>query len=463
MDIFKELKLYKIQKNIAGIFIKYLRYGNTLIYKEFLEKKNRYSLPIEEQKKLQLQKLNEIVNHAYINIPYYSQILAKASIVKHNKANITSIEQLSRIPFLTKEIIRNEKEALYSNDINKRKPFNNTSGGSTGEPVLFKQDYYYKRTSLINWWLIKYMRGVDEFDSEIILWGAERDIFRRGKSFLNKVADFLNNKITLNTYKMNNDDIEEYINVLNRENPKMIRAYAQSIFEIAKYASQNDIRVVPAYAIHSAAGNLFDYMRLEIETVFNTQVFNHYATREAGVIATECKAHDGLHIFMEDILVEIVDEEGNVLPPEVPGEIVITSLINYSMPLIRYKIGDYGTLAKYSICPCGCGYEKLKSMKGRTVDLFKTEESTVVDGEYFTHLMYFRPFIKQFQVIQKKRDHIIYKIILNEKEKIVVEFEPEIIQKTKLVMGDNCRIEFQYIDDIPLSPTGKLRYTISEI
>lgn len=455
--------MYKLQKNITSLVNKYLRYGTSAIYKELLQLIKRSKLSNEKQKHYQLRKLNSILNHAYCNVPYYNKILTNSRIVKQDAIKLSSIQELNQIPFLTKKIIRIEKESLYSSDLNKRRPYNNTSGGSTGEPVLFKLDYDYKKKSLINWWLVKYMRGVDPFDNEVVLWGAERDIYKRGRSFINKLADFINNRITLNSFKMSESDVVEYINIINREKPKMIRAYAQSIFEIAVYARQNSIDIYPSIAIHSAAGNLFDYMRDEIEMTFNTKVFNHYGTREAGVIATECSDHDGMHIFMEDILVEIVDEEGNPQPYEESGEIVITSLINYSMPLIRYKIGDYGSMYKYSDCSCGCGYDKLKSLKGRTVDLFKTKNNTIVDGEYFTHLLYFKPFIKKFQVVQKDYDNITYKIVLNKQEEVQEDFETEITEKTKLVMGDTCLIEFQYIDEIPQTLTGKHRYTISEI
>ena len=134
------------------------------------------------------------------------------------------------------------------------------------------------------------------------------------------------------------------------------------------------------------------------------------------------------------------------------------------MPLIRYKIGDIGIMQEYSDCICGYNYQKLQKVVGRTTDVFKTISGSIVVPEYFIHLIGVvcnKGNIKLFQVIQEKLDKIIIKIV---KDGEILNIDLlEIEEKIKLVMGSECEIVFEFIENIPTTLTGKHRYTISNI
>jgi len=132
------------------------------------------------------------------------------------------------------------------------------------------------------------------------------------------------------------------------------------------------------------------------------------------------------------------------------------------MPLIRYKIGDRGILTNKSKCACGREGQILDKVLGRNVDAFKNRDGTLIDGEYFTHLLYFRDWVWKFQVIQKSYSHVVFNIVQSDLKYEQKEFD-EIIAKTKLVMGDDCIVEIQLVDAITPSASGKYRYTISEV
>ena len=263
-------------------------------------------------------------------------------------------------------------------------------------------------------------------------------------------------------YRLYDDmDIENYIKILNKHKPKIIITYVQSMYQMAKYAREKDLHVEKQNAIHSAAGTLYDFMREEIESVFQCKVFNHYGSREVGVIASECNHHNGLHIIMEHTLVEVVNKDGKPCSPGEKGEIVVTNLNNYSMPLIRYKIGDIGVLQQYSNCDCGCSYPKLEKIVGRTTDVFKTKAGGLVDGHYFINIFYFIEGIKNIQVIQKALDIIIVRIVKGEKSSDSILKTAE--KRIKLVMGSDCSVIFEFVNEIPKTKTGKYLYTISEL
>src|SRR6185369_17935513 len=82
-----------------------------------------------------------------------------------------------------------------------------------------------------------------------------------------------------------------------------------------------------------------------------------------------------------------------------------------AMPLVRYFIGDRGVLSGDNKCICGRGGQMLERVLGRTVDTFCLADGTLIDGEYFTHLLYFRNWVKKFQVIQRTTEHMVFKVV----------------------------------------------------
>jgi phenylacetate-CoA ligase len=280
----------------------------------------------------------------------------------------------------------------------------------------------------------------------VYIWGSERDILEGsfGAELKKLVIKSLLRKTYLNAFRMTPKKMNEFINILNTRQPKLIIAYVDSIFELARFAEREKIAIRPQSAIITSAGTLTPFMREKIEGVFQCKVFNRYGSREVSDIAGECDAHRGLHVFPWGCYVEVVDEAGNRLPAGTEGNIVVTCLSNFAMPLIRYEIGDRGTLASEATgCPCGRQGQILEEIAGRNVDIFKRKDGTLIDGEYFTHLLYFRPWVWK------------------------CDYEPEeladIIHKTRVIMGEDCQVDFEFVDDIPTSPSGKYRYILSEI
>jgi len=405
----------------------------------------------EELRKLQFEKLSILLSYAYQHVPYYKEILLPY---------FSENDSFSKIPFLTKDTIREQGSKLYSDEHKARGSYKNSSGGSTGIPLVFLQDREYLTYSRAVWMFIKSLRGSDPYDSEVVIWGSERDTFAGRKPIDLAVKDFFLNRITLNSFRMSEQDMQRYLEILNQHKPKLITAYAQSIYELARFAKRKAIPVTQQNAVHTTAMVLHDFMRKEIEEVFQCPVFDHYGSREVGAIATECSAHEGLHVLSENVIVEIVDRHGNSCPPGVEGEIVVTSLTNFSMPLIRYKIGDYGILSSPSSCSCGCVYPKLDKVIGRSTDVFITQDGVAVYPGFFSHILFFREEIKQFQVVQKAPDLVVFRIVKT--KDIPNKFLMDISEKTRLLMGKTCRVEFEYPQDIPMPESGKPRFLIRE-
>jgi len=450
-----------IQKGLNFLRLNLKHKDFILRYKEL--KKNQY-LSYELIQQRQLKSLNKLLNHAYTHVPYYHKKFEELDIWDNNKINLKNLNEITKLPLLTKDIIIKEKENLYSNDIQERKSFKNTTGGSTGKPLSFLQDFDYVLSNKLNTQLSLSWRGFELYDDMITIWGAQRDTFEGKKPIKKSLMDFIQNKLVLNSFNMSNDDMRNYIKLLNIHQPKLIKAYAQSIYQIAKFAKENNIYVKKQNAVHLAAGTVYPFMKELIEDVFQCKSYNDYGSREAGTIASECSAQDGLHIMVEHVFVEVLDKNGQPCQYGEEGEIVITTLNNYSMPLIRYKIGDMGVLMENKKCSCGCSYPKLEKVIGRVTDIFKTTTGVIVAPEYFIHLIGVvlnRGNIEKFQVIQEELDKIVVKIV--QQSEMTKDNLKEIEEKIKIVMGKECKVEFDFVDDIPTTATGKYQYTISKI
>ena len=443
--------------------LRYLLYKTKFgeVTKKYSKIKNFPYLPKEVNEQKMLSKLNSILNYAYQNIRYYHELFDRCGIVKNGQIELKSKEELQKIPFLTKDIINKQKENLYSKEIKSRKAFKSTSGGSTGEPVIFMQDKEYLFSTFANFHIAESWRGAGLYESRLILWGAERDTYEGKKPLRSHLIDFVSNTTTLNTFSMTEEDMRRYIEIINRKKPALIITYVQSIHELAKFAKENNIEVKKQRAIHVSAGTLHEYMRVEIEEVFGCGVYNYYGSREVGAIASECNAHNGLHIMSDNTLLEVIDKDGNLCQAGEEGEIVVTTLNNYSMPLIRYRIGDIGIMQEYSECSCGCTYPKLQKIVGRTIDVFHTKDGAKVDGAFFIYQFYFRNWVKNYQVIQESLEQIVIKLV--KKDKVPKEDLTEIEKNVKHVMGKDCEVVFEFVPKIEKSKTGKFLYTYSKV
>jgi len=207
---------------------------------------------------------------------------------------------------------------------------------------------------------------------------------------------------------------------------------------------------------------LYPFMRDTIERIFKCRVYNKYGSREVGDIACERPGYDGLWIAPWGNYIEIVDSEGNRVPDGTPGEILVTSLTNYAMPLIRYRIGDRGVLLPAKAGKEGRYGQVLKEVLGRTYDLFINKDGVLFEGGYFMVLLYFRDWIEKYQVIQKSPSNITFRIVKSESECPQTELD-EIAAKTKVIMGHDCETNFEFVDEILSSESGKFRFLISDV
>ena len=401
-------------------------------------------LTMKEIKQLQKEKFQKFCGFVKEHVPYFKDLL-------DSKSNIIEF------PFLTKEIIRKNIEKMCSSKAYSL--IRSNTGGSTGEPLIF---YLGKRRisadiaakmRATRWW------GVDIGDPEIVIWGSPVELSRQ--DILRNLRDKLFKTKLLSAFDMSEEKIYKYVSIIRKYKPKHIFGYPSSIYLLAKFARQSNMKLsnIGVKVIFCTAERLYDHQRELILDVFDAPVANGYGGRDAGFIAHECP-HGSMHITAESIIVEIVDHEGNPLPAGYSGEIVITHLDSHDFPFIRYKTGDVGALSE-DTCSCGRGLPILKNIEGRTTDFIITPDGKIMHGLSLVYVLRELEGIKEFKIIQEKPDCFIINIVKDSVFK--TENETLIKDGFKKRIGTNIKIVFNYLPKIEAESSGKFRYVVSKV
>lgn len=395
------------------------------------------------------QRLSALLRHAHVHVPYYRDLLSEHGIVKDGRV---ILNRFAELPCLSKDDVLAANGRLHSDDKDQRHPFENTSGGSTGSPARFIQDRAFYDQNVVAAKIIynEYL-GKLAGEPEINLWGSERDIYRGSLGAKERTINWIYNRRFLNAFSITEEDLRGFVEQINRHKPASMWVYVESIDVLARYVEDQGLVVHSPRFIISTAGTLYEPIRERVERVFGCPVYNQYGSREVGAVSIETRDRQAMRGFPYLNYVETVDDE-----------IVVTCLTNYSMPLIRYRIGDTAVNPRLSVdSTLGTERPIMDSVSGRVISHFKSLEGNLVHGQYLIHQFYFVDWIHKFQVVQSEADLVTCNVVL--KGDPVEQEITKITDNIKLVMGQACRVNFNYCDDIPPSPSGKYLYTICEI
>jgi len=403
----------------------------------------------QEIRELQLKRLRDLIGHTYNYSPFYRKRFDDLGL---GPDDIHSLDDLARIPPLTRSELQEQCHNIICTDTGEC--YRDSSGGSTGQPVNFFHDINYRIFSnaanhlFLNW--MKIAPGL----KTAAFWGAEREF--NELSFKERFWYRHTRVKILNFFSITEESLLSFLDYLGRYKPSYIYGYASSLKMAADYINENPGRYkIRPRAIRSSAEILFDSQRSEIEKAFQAPVYNFYGSREVNNLASECSVHEGIHIFSSGRIVEIVDKEGKPVPDGENGFIVVTDLTNFCFPFIRYLNGDMGVIDR-EMCSCGRGYPLLKEITGRASEIICINDK-FIHGEFFTHLFYGMPEIRQFQVIQEGDYCILIRLVANGHEIDTA----SITDKIKAVVSADIRINIEYVDIIPPLKSGKYQLIIN--
>jgi len=408
----------------------------------------------EELNEEQEKNLHAIIKYSYENVPYYSKLFKKLKL-KIN--DVKTIEDLNKLPILTKDTIKNNYEDFKPVHLQNIKYYYRSTGGSTGTPFqyrLSKNDRFISAALLYRGWGYA---GYKIGDKMGLIGGSSLDIGKKS-DFKRIIDEYLRNIRKFSSFDFDEKNLTKYGKIIETFRPKYLYGYASSIYFFSKWLEINGISINPLLGVITTAENLFPHMRRNIESVFQCKVFNAYGLNDGGVSAFECGEHIGLHIDTERSIMEVVDGDGLAVDSG-EGQILATSLHNYAMPFIRYTTGDEGFLLDE---PCACcrGYPLLKEVLGRQQEMLVTPEGKHIHGEYITHIFWEIPHVKEFQVVQKEINQLTFNVVPEEG------FDEKSLDYVRSVISSRSKgwnIDFQFVDAIDRSQAGKYKFIINEV
>jgi len=396
--------------------------------------------------------LRDILQYAASNIQFYqSRLPRNINLI----INSDPVEALRFFPVLTKDMIRSYSSELISKSTTNS--YWNSSGGSTGEPISILQDRAYLRINRYLAYNEMCSMGYTYGDRWMKIWGDERELLHHTQTPLKKIGIFVNNLKLVNSFRLSPSVLKEAIEYLNKYKPSLLVGYTQSIHELAKFSLETDIKVTHNIPVICTAGMLYPDVVQLIANTFGSSIYNRYGSREVGSIAFGAAGQD-MAISRSVWLDTINDQEQVIFDKD--GAITVTSLCNYAMPIIKYKIGDYGTMS-YQTPIDNDKSVILSKLKGRIVDTFVNINGELIDGEYFTHLLYGMKWVRRFQFIQTSYSHIDFLVeVINDPPDNDLD---HIRRGVATVMGNTCTLTYRKVSSIPPPPSGKYRYTMSHI
>ncbi|MDD5579518.1 MAG: AMP-binding protein [Methylobacter sp.] len=409
----------------------------------------------KELKELQLQKLKAFLTDVEQHVPYYRQLFEQLDF-KPNQIN--SLADLRKLPLTGKPQIRQYAEQFKADNAVGLSRFN--TGGSSGEPLIFYIGTQRVSHDVAAKWRATRWWEVDIGDPEIVIWGSPIELGTQDKIKL--IRDKFLRTYLIPAFEMSAQKVDGFIRQIQAMRPKMLFGYPSALSHIAAHAEKNgtilnNLGIKVAFV---TSERLYDYQREKIETVFGCPVANGYGGRDAGFIAHQCPS-GSMHITAEDIIVEIIDKEDQVLPPEEEGEIVITHLATRDFPFIRYRTGDVGVLTDAQ-CSCGRGLPLLKEIQGRTTDFIVAQDGTVLHGLALIYVLRDLPGIESFKIIQHNLAETQLQIVRNADYNQETS-EPLIQDVFKKRLGKDVKIDIEYLAEIPKEQSGKFRYVVSHI
>lgn len=396
------------------------------------------TLSEEELQSIQLRRLAEMLTFVTKNSPYYREL----TTIK-NLSN--PIEWLKTFPILNKKIIKeNTSKILTADPKGLIKHFSSGSSGEQGCVYLSNEEESYIRAQQVRWWeWANYSIG-----SKLLQTGMATK-----RSWFKWTKDWLFRTHYIYAFALPKAEIKAVLLQVKRKKIKFFFGYASSLFVFAEVAEEYNLQI-SFDSVLSWGDKMFDHYRKKIEEVFNTKVYETYGCTEGFMIASQ-KDTRFLYIMNTAVYLELLDEKGNEVPDGEIGNVVVTSLIGKSFPLIRYKLGDLAVKLPRHMYPNkrAFSYPILQKVIGRDTDIVKTPSGRSLIVHSFTGIFEYYPQVRQFRVIQHNLTGVLIEVIPTAQYSDELEFKLK--DRIASLIQEPFEIVFKRVENIPASPSGK--------
>jgi phenylacetate-CoA ligase len=429
-----------------------LIFGPAYFLKKKLINQTEYSGALNLSR-LQKRMLGRLLLYAIDNIPYYD----KFRNLWHDAQEMDSEDLLQHFPIIDKDWIRNRLPRLVCG--NKFRRLKGTTGGTTGQPLVFYMDRLHTRQVEKAFMFDQWKRVGYKFGDKIY------NI--RGRT--PKMGQFIHHDKILNIYSassftLTKKNIDSYIDSIDAIKPDFIHGYPSTMYQLSVLIGDSKRSLSHRVkAVLCCSEKLFDFQRTKIESVFRCRVYTWYGHSEYLALGGACEHSNKLHFYPQYGFIELrptgLRDETNSLI----YEIIATGFNNRVMPMIRYKTGDYAIKSDSQQCTCGREYLLIDEVIGRTQEFIVDDQEQLISATSLLFGQHYRVFeglsaIQFYQDTPGKLEILIVKHN-NCEEQLILEMK----KKMETLIGDRMLISISNVDEIPQSEIGKARTVIQKL
>jgi len=421
-----------------------------------------------ELKQLQEKRLRDITNHAYNNVPLYKE---KFDALGIEPEDIRSLEDVQKLPFTTKQEVRNgipDRSMTRGSDLGDC--IRASTSGTSGGPMAVFYDKRFMDYCMAAWRFRKRLAiGVKPWQKVMVIGyggliapkkgqdqSGEMARMKRksqGRESLGPIVHLLRDREKRVTV---GSDANEVLTQILEFDPKLIRGTPSYLRLLAEAMAERGIEGLGDRVVRTEGEVTDEETRRYLESSFKCKVFDEYSSWDFGNGAWQCTKREGYHIDADLLILEVVRGNEQVSPGE-RGEIVVTNLLNYAMPLIRYRVGDIGVLDDKT-CSCGRGLPLLKSIEGREADCFTLPSGQLVTPRTIMTVIQGTPGVSRYQAVQESMNQVRIELMRRGNEPDVS--KDELVARCHNILGEDIEIEVSITDRKNLK--AKFRPVISK-
>jgi phenylacetate-CoA ligase len=406
-----------------------------------------------EAEQYQYERLRDLLQHCYRNVPYYGDLFRERSLTPDD---IVSFEDLKKLPVLKRETVVKNREKFIARNISRSDLFPKSTGGSTGAPLNIFHDRRYWHRSEAGLLRCFMMAGYRVGEPVVNFWAYPENLLEV-PGWQQAMRQKLRRRYYFDTGRYGAEDLRYWHRRCMEIQPSIIYGYASAIYHFARFLKTQGNRLTSIKGVFTTTEKLYPFQRELIAEAFDCKVYDTYGCVEVLHLSFECP-HGRMHRASDFSYIETKRDGTSDIE-----YFIVTSLWNYGFPLIRYMNNDAGRLLDGE-CTCGRGFPLLDLDISRIVDNFPTPNGKLIHGTTLMHLLYGCEGIDRYQYYQPGIDEVVlYVVKADDFSSATVEWLDGVKRRMEEMTDGSMRFEIRYVDDIPRTERGKYLYIRSDV
>jgi phenylacetate-CoA ligase len=396
----------------------------------------------------------DIVRFAMAHTDYYRERYARAGI---REQDLSDPDAFRSLPVLERADVRDHFERIRSDEATPSNAQYAVTGGTTNEPLRVLRDRRASHRTL--GWRLHRWWGVGPGANQALIWRDASSGF--WKSLRHDALWWPTRSVRMDANHIDEKATAAFLDGWERIRPALLTGYVGAVIELAQLVQRSGRAIPPPKAVGVTAAPITPGQQEYVCKVFGAPVYDHYQCIESPMLAGECARHDGLHVFADARLVEILDDEGQPVPTGELGSVVITDFRNRVFPLIRYRLGDEARW-KEGACPCGITFPMLEPVRGRITDMLRFPSGLIVSGDGI--LAIFDPWpdaVRQFQ-LRQERDYSLTLRCVRGSDANADRIMRKVVEEVRATARYEVPVRLELVDEIR-HDRGKQRIVVSDV